>query len=162
MKYLTFFIAFAISINVFANTKVIAVLGPTINVAQYFKQLDGVPQTIQKTTPDEAYAKYYKINSKQLTPGKVAARDVNIKNLPQPIFIIGDDDKSLAWLDKYINNLKAINAIGFIVNLQSHEDYQAIVNKFHITLFPVNGDKMAQKFKVKHYPVLISKNRIEQ
>jgi integrating conjugative element protein (TIGR03765 family) len=151
-----------ISINAFAFAKVIADVGTTIDAAPFINQLRGDEEPPQKIKPKTAYESYYTEQSKNLTIGKVKSQTINIKNLPQPIFIIGSDEKSLNWLDKYHSRLKKIKAIGFIVNLKNSDEYKKISGKYKLPLFPINGDAFADKFNIHHYPVLISQHRIEQ
>ncbi len=151
-----------ITSNAFAFTKVIADVGNTIAASTYINQFQGNNSEQQKTTPKQAYESYYTAQSKELTPGKVKTQTVDIKNLPRPIFIIGSDRNSLNWLDKYHAQLKKINALGFVVNLKNSEEYKKISDKYKLPLFPINGDQLAEKFNIHHYPVLISKHRIEQ
>jgi integrating conjugative element protein (TIGR03765 family) len=161
VKYL--FIALLIyNSNAFAFAKIIADVGTTIDAAPFINQLRGDEKPPQKIKPKTAYESYYTEQSKNLTPGKVKSQTVNIKNLHQPIFIIGSDEKSLNWLDKYHSQLKKINAIGFIVNLKNPDEYKKISGKYKLPLFPINGDALADKFNIHHYPVLISQHRIEQ
>ena len=71
-----------ISINAFAFAKVIADVGPTIDATPFINQMRGDKKPTQKITAKAAYENYYTEQSKELTPGKVKARTVNIKNLP--------------------------------------------------------------------------------
>lgn len=149
IKIIILLTAFLVNLNAFAF----------IDAAQYTESDNNA---LQKINPKEAYESYYQINSKDLTPGKVKTSKTNIKNLPQPIFIIGDDEKSLSWLDKYCSKLQKINAMGFIVSLKNSDEYKEISSKYKLPLFPINGDELAKKFNLHHYPVLISEHEIEQ
>jgi integrating conjugative element protein (TIGR03765 family) len=168
--FLSFLVVFMLnSINVFGAAKVIAVVGQTQDASQYIR-ITNSPNSpnfsntnkIKLQNPKEASKIYYHISSKELTPGSVEKRTINLPDLPKPIFIIGDDDFSMQWLDKYADALRKAGAIGFIVQLKDFDTYKSIKDKYRLNLFPKNGDALAKKFQVKHYPVLISKNLIEQ
>jgi len=87
---------------------------------------------------------------------------VNFKNLPRPMFVVGDNQDSYQWISKNLNAFNKINAIGLVVsanNLDALKQLKKAVGD--LTLMPVNGDALSKKFGVSCYPVLISQHAIE-
>ena len=102
------------------------------------------------------------VKSEQLSPGDVPRRVIQAPGLT-PIFLIGDDDRSRAWLRQRGPALRDRNAIGLVVNV---ETAQALASLRQVagglTLSPVSGDDLAARLGLKHYPVLITATGIEQ
>lgn len=99
----------------------------------------------------------------QLTPGTVKAKTLSASGLVQPIFMIGYDKLSAQWLSERYRTLKALNALGLVVNVPTAEamaELQSIAPD--LMLQPISGDDLAKHIGVKHYPVLITKTSIEQ
>ncbi|MCK4609181.1 MAG: integrating conjugative element protein [Gammaproteobacteria bacterium] len=148
---------------VFAFTKIIATVGPTTDIKPYMQVIQGSQSQRSKSLdPKKSYRFSYKTDSKELTPGIVKTRKINNPMLKEPIFIVGDDDLSMKWLDKYASKLKTIKAIGVIVNIKDSNDYHKITNKYGLPLLSVNGDGIAKSLGIRHYPVLIGQHVIEQ
>ncbi len=139
--------------------------------AKVIKSLDNLTQissrqiasVINNSQPKhENISWIYPVCSQHLKPGHVNSRRIQIA-LPQPIFIVGDDQLSKAWLRHFAGRLVHIHAKGFVVNVASQEAMQNLKNNFPQLLFvPMPGDALATWLKLTHYPVLISDTRIEQ
>jgi len=152
-----------ISAEVFCAPKVIATLGPTVPISLFLKSIDSAKHPKQPTLPNNKMASMnLSVHTKGLSPGIVQPRDIKAPLLAQPIYIVGNDDLSKTWLKKYASRLKSIHAVGFIVNVDSNKDVQALEKRFDLTLIPINGTALMKRFNLTHYPVLISQHRIEQ
>lgn len=91
------------------------------------------------------------------------SRSADIKHLFSPIFIVGDDPVSLAWIKHYKSTLNKIHAVGFIVSASSVNSIEKIkVAAGKVRVYPVEGNAVSKFFGIKCYPVLISKHLIEQ
>lgn len=102
------------------------------------------------------------VRSPSLSPGEVARRTVQAPGLG-PIFLIGDDDLSKAWLRARLPLLKQIKATGFVVDVSTAPALQALRQMAGgLELVPASGIDLAQRMKIKHYPVLITSSSIEQ
>ncbi len=105
----------------------------------------------------------FPVRSSHVSPGKVISRTAEFPYLHSPIFLMGYDPKSLAWLKASRTQLQAIGATGFVVSVESKEQFKEIKRiAKDLELVPVSGDGIAPFIGVKHYPVLVSKNAIEQ
>ncbi|MCF6231117.1 MAG: integrating conjugative element protein [Gammaproteobacteria bacterium] len=99
----------------------------------------------------------------ELSFGFVKKRRVNFPDLKAPVCVIGSDDRSLAWLVDYHAQLVAIAARCILVQAQTQADLERVARfAAGIPVLPVSGGELAQHFGIKHYPVLISKQWIEQ
>ncbi|UXJ50122.1 integrating conjugative element protein [Pseudomonas citronellolis] len=102
------------------------------------------------------------VQSTLLTPGPVERRVLQAPGLP-PLFIIGDDEISRTWLRQHTDRLKALGAVGLVVNVQNPVDLaalRALIPELH--LVPTPGDDLAQRLGLRHYPALITATGIEQ
>ncbi|EKY3918124.1 integrating conjugative element protein [Enterobacter hormaechei] len=102
------------------------------------------------------------VRSERLSPGDEPRRVIQAPGLT-PVFLIGDDERSRAWLLERKAALNEISAIGLVVNVGSAESL-AELRKLapELTLSPVSGDDLAQRLGLRHYPVLITASGIEQ
>lgn len=97
----------------------------------------------------------FPIETPLMSPGKFSSRKVHIP-LPHPIFIIGSDSNTKDWLKQHIEQLKQLQAVGFLVQAQNQHDLEAmklIVDG--LTLVPLSGNAIAERFNLPHYPVLL-------
>lgn len=102
------------------------------------------------------------VHSTRLTPGLVEHRVLRAPGL-LPVFLIGDDARSRDWLRRRLNQLRALDAIGLVVQVETPQALAALrALAPGLTLAPVSGDELAQRLNVRHYPVLITATAIEQ
>lgn len=102
------------------------------------------------------------VRSMRLSPGDVARRVIEAPGLP-PFFLVGDDERSRAWLRQRALRLLELDAVGLVVNIASAEalaSLRALVPG--LSLAPVAGDDLAERLGVRHYPVLITATGLEQ
>ena len=98
----------------------------------------------------------------ELTPGRVRRKEANLF-MDTPFFIVGADPHSSQWLVQHRSKLKALNAIGIAVNVQTEKQLKLLQKSAGgIRISPVKGEKLAKQLKLKHYPVLVSGRIIEQ
>jgi len=141
---------------------VIARLGQTVNVDQFVPMLQSRWKSAKFNSPAILINKDFIVHSKLLTPGKVITRRIKTPMLFQPIYLVGTDQASIAWLKTYGSRLKSLKATGYLVDVKSHSDYQKFVGATGLYLSPISGDPIAKRFSIHHYPVLINQKSIEQ
>ncbi|MHB0816772.1 integrating conjugative element protein [Stutzerimonas nitrititolerans] len=102
------------------------------------------------------------VRSMRLSPGDVARRVIEAPGLP-PLFLVGDDERSRAWLRQRSPRLHELDAVGLVVNITSVESLAALRALVPgLSLSPVAGDDLAERLGLHHYPVLITATGIEQ
>lgn len=103
------------------------------------------------------------VRSQALTPGLVHSRIIDRPGLDMPVFIVGYDKLSLKWLQHNREQLIKHHATGIVVNVDNQEQLNHLRQIAEgLEVNPVSGDKIAKQLELAHYPVLISRNRIEQ
>lgn len=124
----------------------------------YSPQLGGRPSTQRHGEQD-----MLPLESERLTPGRVAARSLELPGGFTPVFLIGDDELSRQWLEQRGDILREMNAVGLVVQVQDAASLQALRDEAPgLELRPVSGDGLAERLDLQHYPVLISQRGIEQ
>jgi len=150
---------------VIAAPEVIYDSGQTKPMSQYLVSIKVTQRakTIQIPTANNPQLSRFPIRTPSLTPGLVESQQVKFPHLPRPVFLLGNDDTSKAWLKQYRSRLIEAHAIGLIVNADNESDVQAVRQiGGSIELVAAPAESLAKQLNLKHYPVLISKSRIEQ
>lgn len=98
-----------------------------------------------------------------LKAGFVKKRNINQPYLVNPIFIIGNDKMSMNWLVKNKELLRRIDAVGMLVNVDNRQELERIAKAAEgLKMIPAPAIDLAKQLNLTHYPVLISKQFIEQ
>ena len=133
------------------------VSGPPINNKS---QPDRAMHADLSTFADEAWI--LPIRSSHLSPGQITSRALNMPGL-QPFFLVGEDPQSLAWLHQRATELQEMGAAGLAVEVTDTEALARIrAAAPGITILPVNGNDIASRLKIEHFPVLITATSLEQ
>lgn len=133
------------------------VAGPSINNTIHPDR--AMPADLS-TFADEAWI--LPIRSSHLSPGQIMPRALNMPGL-RPFFLIGEDPQSLAWLRQRAAELQEMGAAGLAVEVADNEALARIrAAAPGITILPVNGNDIATRLQIEHYPVLITATSLEQ
>lgn len=109
------------------------------------------------------------ITTDLMTPGTVQPRP--LPNLDQkrarrairPLFLFGADLTSLAWVRHHRDRLKALRAVGMLIEARTDLDVDAVREAIgDLPMFGGSANDIASALKLKHYPVLITADGIEQ
>ena len=112
------------------------------------------------TLADEAWI--LPVRSAHLSPGQIASRALNMPGL-RPFFLVGDDPQSLAWLRQRAAEMQEMGAAGLAVEVADTEALARIrAAAPGITILPVNGNDIATRLQIYHYPVLITATSLGQ
>lgn len=112
-------------------------------------------------SPADAEAAMLPVRSARLAPGDEPRRVIRAPGLT-PLFLVGDDDRSRAWLKQRRAELQALRAVGLVVNVATPEALAALRRLAPgLVLSPTSGDDLAHRLDIKHYPVLITATGIE-
>jgi len=111
--------------------------------------------------PADAEAAMLPVRSMRLSSGDEPRRVIRAPGLT-PLFLVGDDDRSRAWLRQRRAALQQLHAVGLVVNVTTHEALAALRRLApDLMLSPASGDDLAQRLGLRHYPVLITATGIE-
>ncbi len=106
--------------------------------------------------------RYLPVRTPELSPGKVVRRPME-HGPTTPLFLIGSDRFSQQWLEAHRDRLLALGATGLLIQADTVEDLQAIARRGQgLMITPVSGSDLAHHLGIRHYPVLISREGIEQ
>ena len=102
------------------------------------------------------------IRSPGLTPGRVEPLDIK-RPFARPFFLIGSDDLSREWFATHRDRLAEIGAVGMLVQAETLDDLHAIAAIADgLPILPASASDIAAALGLVHYPVLITKDGIEQ
>ena len=139
--------------------------GRGLSLAPYFEPLKGTDAETAPAVrvPDSVADGLLPIHTPEMSPGTVSPRPLNKPELTQPLFLIGPDALSLAWLRRHRERLIQINAIGMLVEATTTNDLQAVANVSKgLRIMPASASDIARLLGLRHYPVLIARSGIEQ
>ena len=102
------------------------------------------------------------IHSPGLTPGKVEPRTLQ-QPFARPFFLIGSDSFSREWLAIHRDRLIEIGAVGMLVEAATLDDLRVIAEIAKgLPILPASASDIAEALDLVYYPVLITKDGIEQ
>lgn len=96
------------------------------------------------------------------TVGKVHRKKIDSNLLNMALFIIGADKESYTWLEEHQEQLKSLQATGFITNINNFETIVALQEKFKLPLLPINVDPLLNYINEQHYPLIIAEGAVWQ
>ncbi len=82
---------------------------------------------------------------------------------PRPFFLIGSDAVSVQWLATHHDTLRALGAVGMLVQADTEADVRRVAEvaqDLSVTLG--SGSDLATALGIHHYPVLITRDGIRQ
>lgn len=145
-----------------AELNVIADLGgqSTQAIFEAVNRQDTPPEPA--ATPEQGEAAMLPVITPELSPGDVTPRALQLPGIGA-LFIIGDDSYSRQWLQQNARQLKARNAAGLIVNVESISSLAALRGLAPgLQLAPSSGSELARRLQLTHYPVLITDSGLSQ
>lgn len=102
------------------------------------------------------------VHSARLTPGEVPRRALDLPGMV-PLFLVGADAASLAWLAQHAPALRRLGANGLAVEVADEAALQRIQAVAPaLSIWPISGDNIAERLELEHYPVLITPTGLEQ
>jgi integrating conjugative element protein (TIGR03765 family) len=102
------------------------------------------------------------VSSSLLRPGAVTPRALDMPGL-RPFFMLGSDPRSLSWLRENSARLQAMGAVGLAVEVANIEALNRIRAAAPGTvILPVNGDDIAARLQISHYPALVTATTLAQ
>lgn len=129
----------------------------------YYQGLAPAPQTNQPPpTAGVRGTGAYPVRTPQLSPGQLQGRVINAPGL-QPVFLVGDDPMSRAWLLQRREDLQRLQAVGLAVNVDSEERLMEIRRwAGGLPVNPTPAGDLAGRLGLRHYPALLTPTAIQQ
>ncbi len=143
--------------------------GNTRLLAPYLESIQAPVSPPQRlTTPDVRQLgaadpeQWLPIRSPGLTPGRVEKRAVH-PPFTRPFFLIGSDAFSRRWLGAHRDRLAEIGAVGMLVQAGTVDDLRTIAALANgLPILPASAADIAKALGLSHYPVLITRDGLEQ
>jgi len=111
------------------------------------------------TSPEQAV---FPVVSQRLHPGSVSSRTLSLPGMT-PLFLLGDDPRSLQWLKQQYTHLVSLNATGLVVSVKTAHHLAWLQQQAPgLTLLPASGDDLAARLQLDAYPVLITDAGLSQ
>jgi len=146
-----------------AETKVIEQKGKTTSIDTILYPDGTDPEEKEALTlPKQGVMSehYFPVRTPLMSPGVISpneGRDIPRGLYAQPVFLIGYDRGSLAWLESNLDILHKNKAMGMVVNVETPAQMQKILdiadNK--VILQATSGQRIAQALSLYHYPAYI-------
>lgn len=135
-----------------------------VDASRYYEAFQSKPNKTARSEPlgRVTEANMLPVRAERISPGAVARREINAPGL-RPFFMVGDDDLSRQWLEERGEALRAMGAVGMVVNVETAaalSQLRSIIPT--VTMLPTPGDDVAGRLGLEHYPVLITDKSIEQ
>jgi integrating conjugative element protein (TIGR03765 family) len=102
------------------------------------------------------------VTTPALSPGQVVPRRLD-RPVTRPVFLVGADRRSRAWLAQRRAELQQLAAVGLLVEAHTPNDVDALVRLADgLPLLPVSAQDLAGHWGLRHYPVLMTRHGIVQ
>lgn len=158
----------------FAAPVVIASDQTTVSSKPYLNQVSVNPQALLSHIPKSQLLALSKAHGKldmqtlpvktdNMTPGIVKPHKISMPYLPAKVFLVGSDQLSQRWLKLHKTQLVKMKAVGLLVQVKNETELQEMQTLAKpLPLIPVSGEQVGKRLNLKHYPVLISNDQVDQ
>ncbi len=136
--------------------------GPTVDVSSYVMRL------INSRSPGKAAARIVKqasrfpVMSPGISAGVLHPITVELPQLATPICIVGADEFSLQWIQRYRDILVESRATCIITNVSSEMEVNSVKAHLPVPAFAAAVNELLDSLRVDRYPVLLSQTMAEQ
>ncbi|MCI1021477.1 integrating conjugative element protein [Pseudomonas putida] len=128
----------------------------------YYQDIEPEPRHAPPVISGVRSGGAFPVSTPELSPGPVQGRVINAAGL-QPMFIVGDDPTSQAWLKQKLPTLLGLQAVGLAVNVGNTARLQEIRRWAPgLQVMPVPASDIAGRLGLQHYPVLITATTLQQ
>ncbi len=140
-------------------------------VSTHSRQTPTPAANLRAPDPSTALRQYdesrFPVHTPELSAGPVASRplpeSLHESPPPLPFFLVGIDPLSSQWLVTWQSRLRELGAAGLVVEAPDRAAFEALVRVADgLPLAPASGSAIARLLGLTHYPVLISREGIEQ
>lgn len=158
------FIVFALSASptgALAELKVIYDGGQTVPIGQFYSSLiadtQPTPGSMRPRSPMAPLL--FPVRTIKMTPGLFtgASRVTRKSFLLHPIFFVGDDAISRAWLLRNKDRLQQSRASGMVVNVVNYDRFKTLQNLVPgVPMAPSSADEVSKTLGIRLYPALVT------
>lgn len=128
----------------------------------YYQDIEPEPTSSPPVVTGVRAGGAFPVTTPELSPGPVQGRVINAAGL-QPMFIVGDDPTSQAWLKKKLPQLQQLQAVGLAVNVSNAARLEEMRRWAPgLQVMPVPATDIAGRLRLQHYPVLITATTLQQ
>ena len=128
----------------------------------YYQDIEPEPAASPPVVTGVRAGGAFPVTTPELSPGPVQGRAINAAGL-QPMFIVGDDPTSQAWINQKLPQLQGLQAVGLAVNVSNAARLQEIRRwAYGLQVMPVPASDIAGRLGLQHYPVLITATILQQ
>lgn len=155
-----------------AQLQVIGNNGDSLSAQPYYNALQALDTSTEQSMPQTSTVSMPHLKrslgdtrfpvTSALTPGDVTTQPIHIPGLNRTLFVIGNDQRSIAWVQQHQTQLQAMHAIGVVTNIATADDFAQLQQQIHLPLFPASLDDLTHILPVQHYPFLIHDQRLMQ
>lgn len=137
--------------------------GPTRALAPYLALLRGAVEPATPRAVPAVPGPWWPVRTPELSPGAtieppspaVAAR---LRLLPRPLFVLGADAASRDWLARRAPALRALDAVGLLVQVETPDELAAVRQLgAGLWIVPVPGSQLAVVWGLRHYPLVLTR-----
>ncbi len=107
----------------------------------------------------------FPVHTPSMSPGRLPLRQSRLPKgwRGRPLAIVGDDRLSWRWLGTHACQLRALGARVLVAEVTSQARFMTMARAFPgLRLAPAPAGELAKAFGLTHWPVLISREWIEQ
>ena len=147
---------------------VIGTVGPTETAAPYLEILKAAPEDADETHGDPPslgvgdLRQLLPIHSPDLTPGPVPTV-VAPRPFVAPLFIFGSDLLSLRWVAARRDELKAVGAVGLLVEAPDAASLSRVLEVTgDLPIIPASDSDLSRNLELSHYPALVTQEGVRQ
>lgn len=141
-------------------------------IADLYRDEDGEMDAPPPTPPAPPSAAAIRAAILPLIPQRLTVGEEPTRPLPlvrgarsprtlHPLFLVGTDRASLAWLAAHAVALRKLAAVGLIVQADTDADVaRARQQAPSLPMFAIPGDDLAAQLGIRHYPVVVGPDSI--
>lgn len=136
--------------------------GPTFDVSNYVMRL------VNSRSPHKTAARVVKrasrfpVESPGINSGAFESKAVDLPQLATPICIVGPDQYSMEWIERYRDILVASRATCIVTNVATAAAVDSIKAHLAVPAFAAAVNQLLEPLGVSRYPVLLSQTMVEQ
>jgi integrating conjugative element protein (TIGR03765 family) len=137
--------------------------GPTRALAPYLTLLRGAVDPVTPRAVPAVPGPWWPVRTPELSPRTTIespspAITARLRLLPRPLFVLGADAASRDWLARRAPALRALDAVGLLVQVETPDELAAVRQLgAGLWIVPVPGSQLAAVWGLRHYPLVLTR-----